>query len=161
MWQVIFRLEECRKDWKTFNLRIIQFVFSSEETNLYIHEWILVLRWAEGHRGEHHIWLLPVDKAVANLSIYPGLQWAQREGKKKAWKEYFCSYFDNSSHGRYLVWYWYSQGGVSEYNDIVLIIHECNERAGLLVLCGAMWRSRHQAEGLMQRLDIDKDILAS
>ena len=52
---------------------------------------------------------------------------------------------------------------MSEYKDIVLIIHECNERAGLLVLCGAMWwwRSRHQAEGLVQRVDIDKDILAS
>ena len=52
---------------------------------------------------------------------------------------------------------------MSECKDIVLIIHECNERAGLLVLCGAMWWwcSKHQAQGLVQRLDIDKDILAS
>ena len=74
MRQVKFRPEECWKDCEPFYLAIIQSVVSFKETNLDIHQRILVLRWAEGHRGEHHIWLLPVDKAVANLSIYPGLQ---------------------------------------------------------------------------------------
>ena len=49
--------------------------------------------------------------------------------------------------------------------DIVLIIHECNERAGLLVLCGAMWcgvvgiKLRASCKGLIYT--IEKDILAS